>query len=71
MENSGTTSPPTELFDSPAATAALRDVKDALEVASAEGGGVPLPLAPDFAEVMSQVRTVLTVTEIAGVTGVK
>ncbi|HSS42068.1 MAG TPA: sigma-70 family RNA polymerase sigma factor [Solirubrobacterales bacterium] len=47
----------------------IRDVSGALAVGSAEGQ--PLPLAPDFAEVLSRVRAVLTVADIAEIVGVK
>jgi RNA polymerase sporulation-specific sigma factor len=69
--DSAAAGPPAGFLNSPAATTALLDLWDALEVGEAEGRGVPLPLAPDFAEVMSQVRDVLTVSETAAITGVK
>jgi RNA polymerase sigma-H factor len=49
----------------------MRDIRDALEVAGMEGEGTPLPLGPDFAEAVAEVRRILTVSELAGVTGVK
>jgi RNA polymerase sporulation-specific sigma factor len=49
----------------------LRDIGQALEVAPSEGGGDPLPLVPDFAEIIAKLRPVLTVSEIAEIAGVK
>ncbi|MGE5280887.1 MAG: RNA polymerase sporulation sigma factor SigH [Chloroflexota bacterium] len=49
----------------------LRDISQALEVAGREGDGNPLPLVPDFAEIILKLRPVLTVAEIAEIASVK
>jgi RNA polymerase sporulation-specific sigma factor len=49
----------------------MRDIRDALEIAGMEGEGVPLPLGPDFAEVVAEVRKFFTVSELAEIAGVK
>lgn len=50
---------------------ALRDIGDALEVANTESDEKPLPLTPDFAEIVAEIRSVLSLAEIGEVTGVK
>jgi RNA polymerase sporulation-specific sigma factor len=49
----------------------LQDIDGALEIAGPEASAKPLPLAPDFREVIEQLRGVFSLTEIAKITGVK
>src|SRR4051812_7942742 len=49
----------------------LRDIGGALEVAGVETDAKPLPLTPDFAEVVAEIRGVLSLAEIGEVAGVK
>ena len=53
------------------AISALRDIEDALAVADVPDESMPLPLAPNFSEVVADLRGVLSVPEIARATGVK
>lgn len=65
------TSPDPVIESSPSPAFVLQDIDDALEIAGREGTGNPLPLAPDFAEIIAKLRPVLTVSEIAEIAGVK
>ncbi len=65
------TSPDPVIEPSPSPAFVLQDIGDALEIAGREGTGTPLPLAPDFAEIIAKLRPVLTVSEIAEIAGVK
>jgi RNA polymerase sporulation-specific sigma factor len=48
----------------------LQDIEEALEVADFQDQQ-PLPLNPDFAEVIAKARTIFTISEIADIAGVK
>lgn len=53
------------------ASIAARDIQEVLELAGDVRNEAPLPLAPDFAGVVADVRKVLTVAELAKLVGVK